>query len=68
MKDLFALIIGLLIIIGIPCLIILAPIIWWESYSCHARWQEHTKWGVASGCLVEIQPGKLIPEKNYRQF
>lgn len=39
-----------------------------ESFLCGRRWSDfETKWDIFTQCRVEID-GKLIPERNVRQF
>jgi len=42
---------------------------WWKIYTCNARWESSgmkTEYRFITGCMVEVAPGKLIPEDKYR--
>lgn len=38
---------------------------------CEAKWEHSgmaSKWGFLSGCLVEVEPGRWIPEGRLREI
>jgi hypothetical protein len=42
---------------------------WWKVYTCNARWESSgmkSEYRFVTGCMVEVTPGKLIPEEKYR--
>jgi hypothetical protein len=43
----------------------------WASASCESKWARsgmHHTWGPVQGCMIEVQPGKWIPEERWREF
>lgn len=43
----------------------------WESYACENRWKASgmkAEYSWAVGCMIEVTPGKIIPEASYREI
>lgn len=61
MKDLFSLTIG---VVSIIVLVIVIQVIW-ERAVCNEKWASFPhKYGIASGCQIELD-GKWIPAESY---
>lgn len=60
----------IVVVIGALLLASLAGMgLWWKNYTCHARWESsgmYSEYRYVSGCMVEVTPGKFIPEDKYR--
>lgn len=42
---------------------------WWKIYTCDARWESSgmkSEYRFITGCMIEVTPGKMIPEDKYR--
>lgn len=53
------------------CAVGSAGLFWMQSMQCEAAWSAsgmRTEWGVLSGCLVEVSPGKFLPSKAIRDI
>lgn len=60
----------IVVVIGAVLLASLAGMgLWWKNYTCDARWESsgmNSEYRYVSGCMVEVTPGKFIPEDKYR--
>ena len=43
----------------------------WNTFTCDSRWSEsqmNSKFTFMNGCMLEVSPGKWIPENRYREI
>lgn len=48
---------------------LMSAVICLDRASCSARWQASghaTRYGVLQGCLVELEPGRWVPEDTFK--
>lgn len=46
-------------------------LIWYQSIACHSQWSDSkfaVKFGVMSGCRIQLADGSWIPASNYREL
>ena len=44
---------------------------WWQSYKCESRWSESgmkSHFSLVTGCMIQVAPGKIIPQDSYREI
>lgn len=65
----------ILIVVGAVVLMIAMVVgatFWWVAASCRRTWSHsgmRAEWrGPVTGCLLEVAPGRWIPEERYREI
>ena len=63
MKIETLLVLALVLIVALP--FVMMPM------QCTAKWQHSgmaSEWGIIQGCLVEVEPGRWIPDERVREM